>query len=260
MTAAAKATLWPAGPAPSGEPLVQLAGIHKFFGDLHVLKGIDLAVAPGQVMVVIGTSGSGKSTLLRCIDMLEQPTWGQVFFKGRDITDVRVDLNQVRRHIGIVFQAYNLFPHRTALQNITLALEKVLGMPREMARARAMEELTHVGLAHKADRHPAELSGGQQQRVAIARALSMRPDLILFDEVTSALDPRLVAEVLEVMRRLASEGTTMVIVTHEMPFAREVGTHLVFMDEGKIIERGDPRAVFEAPQHEVTRRFLAEVL
>ncbi|MRG97520.1 amino acid ABC transporter ATP-binding protein [Polyangium spumosum] len=260
MSRDAHALAWPAGPVPAGAPLIRLEGIHKWFGDLHVLRGIDLDLAQGQVLVVIGTSGSGKSTLLRCIDMLEEPSAGRVWFKGRDITDVRVNLNEVRTHMGIVFQAFNLFPHKTALGNITLALEKVLHMPRAQARERAMEELAHVGLSHKADNHPGQLSGGQQQRVAIARALAMRPDLILFDEVTSALDPKLVAEVLEVMKRLASEGTTMVVVTHEMAFAREVGTHLVFMDEGVIVEQGEPKVVFDDPQDERTRRFLSQVL
>lgn len=260
MSREANALAWPAGPAPAGAPLIRLEAIHKWFGDLHVLQGIDLDLASGQVLVVIGTSGSGKSTLLRCIDMLEEPTSGHVWFKGRDITDVRVNLNEVRTHMGIVFQAFNLFPHRTALGNITLALEKVLRMPMHLARERAMAELDHVELAHKAHRHPGQLSGGEQQRVAIARALAMRPDVILFDEVTSALDPKLVVEVLSVMQRLASEGTTMVVVTHEMAFAREVGTHLVFMDEGVIVERGEPKAVFDHPQHERTRRFLSSVL
>ncbi|MDI3285602.1 amino acid ABC transporter ATP-binding protein [Polyangium sp. 15x6] len=260
MSREANALGWPAGPVPAGAPLIRLEAIHKWFGNLHVLKGIDLDLASGHVLVVIGTSGSGKSTLLRCIDMLEEPTSGHVWFKGRDITDVRVNLNEVRTHMGIVFQAFNLFPHKTALGNITLALEKVLHMPRDQARERARAELEHVGLGQKALSHPGQLSGGEQQRVAIARALAMRPDLILFDEVTSALDPKLVAEVLAVMQRLASEGTTMVVVTHEMGFAREVGTHLVFMDEGVIVEQGEPKAVFDNPQHEQTRRFLSSVL
>ncbi|WP_437707192.1 amino acid ABC transporter ATP-binding protein [Sorangium sp. So ce448] len=248
---------WPGGPSPAGEPLVRLEGIHKWFGGLHVLRGIDLDVMPGQVLGLIGPSGSGKSTLLRCIDRLDEPTSGHVWFKGRDITDVRVNLNEVRTHMGIVFQAFNLFPHRTALENITLALEKVLRAPRDRARARAMAELERVGLSHKADSYPRQLSGGEQQRVAIARALSMRPDVMLFDEVTSALDPRLVGGVLEVMRRLARNGMTMVVVTHEMGFARDVATRVVFMDDGMIVEQGSPEAVFGDPKDPRTRRFLS---
>ena len=240
--------------------IVRLENLHKWFGANHVLKGIDLAVEPKEVLVVIGPSGSGKSTLLRCVNMLETPTEGRVWFRGRDITDVRANLDDVRAHIGIVFQAFNLFPHKTALENITLALEKVLKVDREQARERALAELRHVGLEARADAYPAQLSGGQQQRVAIARALAMRPALMLFDEVTSALDPELVGEVLEVMRRLADEGMTMMVVTHEMGFAREVGTRMIFMDDGRIVEQGDPREMFETPSEERTRRFLSAIL
>ncbi|MFN2590593.1 MAG: amino acid ABC transporter ATP-binding protein [Actinomycetota bacterium] len=240
--------------------MVRLESVHKWFGNLHVLKGIDLPVRPREVVVVIGPSGSGKSTLLRCVNVLELPTEGRVWFSGQDLTDVRTNVNEVRTHIGIVFQAYNLFPHKTALQNITLGLQKVLGMRADEARGRALQELRHVGLEAKADAHPGHLSGGQQQRVAIARALAMRPKLMLFDEVTSALDPELVGEVLEVIRRLAEEGMTMMVVTHEMGFAREVGTRLVFMDDGRIVEEGEPKAVFESPKHERTKQFLSKVL
>ncbi len=243
-----------------GEALVRLEDLHKWFGSNHVLRGIDLTLQRGDVQVVIGPSGSGKSTLLRCVNMLEVPTEGHVWFEGRDITDIRTDLNEIRTHIGIVFQAFNLFPHKTACQNVTVALEKVLKVDPKEARDRAMQELKHVGLDHKADAYPGQLSGGQQQRVAIARALAMRPKLMLFDEVTSALDPELVKEVLDVMQRLASEGMTMMVVTHEMGFAREVGTDLVFMEDGRILEQGDPRQVFGDPRHDRTRTFLSRVL
>jgi polar amino acid transport system ATP-binding protein len=241
-------------------PVVRLERVHKWFGDNHVLRGIDLALEAKDVLVVIGPSGSGKSTLLRCVNLLEVPTEGHVWFRGRNITDVRADINEVRTHIGIVFQAFNLFPHKTALQNITLALEKVLKMQARQARERAIDELRHVGLEARANAYPSQLSGGQQQRVAIARALAMRPALMLFDEVTSALDPELVGEVLEVMRGLAEEGMTMMVVTHEMGFAREVGTRMIFMDDGAILEQGHPRAMFAKPQQERTQRFLSAIL
>ncbi len=240
--------------------LVRLEDVHKWFGNLHVLRGIDLDVDPGQVVVVIGPSGSGKSTLLRTINLLEEPTEGKVFFDGEEITDIRTNVNKVRTNIGIVFQSYNLFPHKTVLGNITIALEKVLKMPEEEARERAVDQLKRVGLAHKADVHPGQLSGGQQQRVAIARALAMRPKLMLFDEVTSALDPELVKEVLDTMKELAEEGMTMLVVTHEMGFAREVGTRLLFMDEGRILEDGDPKRIFTNPTDQRCRDFLAHVL
>ena len=240
--------------------LVRLEKIHKWFGDNHVLRGIDLEIEKGRVVVVIGPSGSGKSTLLRTVNLLEEPTDGKVFFEDLDITDVRVDLNKVRRHIGIVFQAFNLFPHKTARGNITIALQKVLRLGEQEAEERARRELEHVGLAHKADSFPSQLSGGQQQRVAIARALAMQPKLMLFDEVTSALDPELVKEVLDTMKRLADEGMTMLVVTHEMGFAREVGHRLLFMDEGRIIEDGDPKQIFANPTDERTKSFLSHVL
>jgi ABC-type polar amino acid transport system ATPase subunit len=240
--------------------LVRLEGIHKWFGDLHVLRGIDLEINKGQVVVVIGPSGSGKSTLLRVINLLEEPTEGKVFFQDTDLTDVRVDLNKIRTHIGIVFQGFNLFPHKTARDNITLALEKVLRLDSDEAGERAMEQLTNVGLDHKADSYPGQLSGGQQQRVAIARALAMRPKLMLFDEVTSALDPELVKEVLDTMKELADQGMTMVVVTHEMGFARQVGNRLLFMVDGSIVEDGVPKEIFANPRDERTKAFLSHVL
>lgn len=247
-------------PRVTNGPLVQLIGIHKWFGANHVLKGIDLKIDPKQVLVVIGPSGSGKSTLLRSINLLEEPTEGTVIFDGTEITDIRVDLDRVRTEIGMVFQSYNLFPHKNVLGNITLALKKVLKVDESEAKERAFEQLKHVGLEHKADEYPGQLSGGQQQRVAIARALAMRPKVMLFDEVTSALDPELVKEVLDTMKGLADEGMTMVVVTHEMGFAREVGTRLVFMDEGKIVEDGVPQEIFANPTDERTKSFLSHVL
>jgi ABC-type polar amino acid transport system ATPase subunit len=240
--------------------LVRLEDIHKWFGDLYVLKGIDLAVKPGSVVVVIGPSGSGKSTLLRTINLLEEPQLGRVLFDGREITDVRTNLNKARTEIGIVFQAFNLFPHMTATGNITVALRKVLGLDEREANERAVQELKHVDMEDKADAHPSKLSGGQQQRVAIARALAMRPKLMLFDEVTSALDPELIKEVLDTMKRLAEEGMTMVVVTHEMGFAREVGTRLLFMDDGRIREDGAPKDILKNPSDERCKDFLSHVL
>jgi ABC-type polar amino acid transport system ATPase subunit len=240
--------------------LVRLENIHKWFGKLYVLKGIDLAVKPGTVVVVIGPSGSGKSTLLRTINLLEEPQHGRVLFDGREITDVRTNLNKARAEMGIVFQAFNLFPHMTATGNITVALRKVLGLDEREANERARKQLDHVGMGHKADSYPSQLSGGQQQRVAIARALAMRPKLMLFDEVTSALDPELIKEVLDTMKRLAEEGMTMVVVTHEMGFAGEVGTRLLFMDEGRIREDGAPQDILKNPSDERCKDFLSHVL
>ena len=242
------------------DSLIRLEAIHKWFGDNHVLKGIDLEMSKGQVVVVIGPSGSGKSTLLRCVNLLEEPTSGKVFFEGTEITDIRTNLNEVRANMGIVFQAFNLFPHMTVEGNIVVALKKVLKIDDAEAHKRAKDELERVGLPHKSDAYPSQLSGGQQQRVAIARALAMRPKLMLFDEVTSALDPELVKEVLDTMRRLADEGMTMVVVTHEMGFAREVGSRLLVMDDGRIVEDGVPREVFANPQQERTKSFLSHVL
>ncbi len=244
----------------SGVPLVRLEGIHKWFGNLHVLRGIDLTIQQRDVVVVIGPSGSGKSTLLRCVNMLEAPTLGTVWFEDEEITDIRADLNEVRTHMGIVFQAFNLFPHMTAVRNITLALEKVLKLPSDEAHDRAMDQLARVGVGNKASSYPGQLSGGQQQRVAIARALAMEPKVMLFDEVTSALDPELVGEVLEVMIRLAGDGMTMMVVTHEMGFAREVGTRMLFLDEGRVGEQGEPKDMFLRPQSDRLRQFLAKVL
>ncbi len=248
--------------SPSGGDgaLVQLHGIHKYFGDLHVLKGIDLEVDAGTVLVVIGPSGSGKSTLLRTINLLEEPTMGKVIFDGVEITDIRTNLDELRTHIGIVFQAFNLFPHKKIIDNVTIALRKVKKLDEAEATERAMAELKRVGMEHKADNYPGQLSGGQQQRIAIARALAMKPKLMLFDEVTSALDPELVKEVLDAMRALAEEGMTMVVVTHEMGFAREVGSRLLVMDDGQIVEDGVPREVFANPREERTKSFLSHVL
>jgi ABC-type polar amino acid transport system ATPase subunit len=241
-------------------PMIRVEGLHKRFGALHVLKGVDLEVGAQEVLVVIGPSGCGKSTMLKCLNRLEEPTEGRILIQGIDITHPRVDVNKVRREVGTVFQQFNLFPHRTAIGNVMLALEKVLQMPREKAREIAERELSHVGLDAKLDAYPSQLSGGQQQRVAIARALAMSPKIMLFDEVTSALDPELVKEVLDVMKRLASEGMTMVVVTHEMGFAREVGDRMIFMDEGRIVEEGHPAALLANPQHPRTQSFMSKIL
>jgi ABC-type polar amino acid transport system ATPase subunit len=244
----------------SPEPIVRLEGVHKWFGTLHVLRGVDLKVLPKEVLVVIGPSGSGKSTLLRTINMLEEPTEGKVWFEEKELTDIRTNLDEARTHIGIVFQSFNLFPHMSALRNITVALERVLKLSGDEARERAMQELRHVGLEHKADQFPGRLSGGQQQRVAIARALAMRPRVMLFDEVTSALDPELIQEVLDGMKALADEGMTMVVVTHEMGFAREAASRMLFLHDGSIAEQGDPRRLFDKPENPRLRQFLNRIL
>jgi polar amino acid transport system ATP-binding protein len=239
---------------------IRAVGLVKRYGDHTVLKGVDLDVAQGEVVCVIGPSGSGKSTLLRCLNLLERPTEGRVFLGDEEMTAPDAQVDQLRSRLGMVFQSFNLFPHRTVLDNLTMAPVNVRGMPREEARERARAVLARVGLADKASEHPARLSGGQQQRVAIARALAMDPEAMLFDEVTSALDPELVTDVLNVMRELAGGGMTMIVVTHEMGFARDVGDRLLFMDEGAVVEEGVPSEVLSAPGEERTRRFLRRVL
>jgi polar amino acid transport system ATP-binding protein len=241
-------------------PVVRLEGIRKSFGDNLVLAGIDLSVAAGEVLVIIGASGSGKSTLLRCINLLEPLDAGSIFLEGDEVTGKGVNVSAVRQRIGIVFQQFNLFPHLKAIDNLTLAARRIRKMPRPEAEQRAHELLARVGLEEKAHQYPHQLSGGQQQRVAIARALMMEPHVMLFDEVTSALDPELVGEVLVVMRDLAREGMTMLVVTHEMQFAREVGDRVLFMDEGRIVEQGAPLDVLDRPREERTRRFLRRTL
>jgi ABC-type polar amino acid transport system ATPase subunit len=240
--------------------LLEIDGLHKSFGDLEVLKGISLRVRPREVIIVIGPSGSGKSTLLRCINRLEEPTRGVIRVDGVELSARGVDLNRARKDIGMVFQAFNLYPHLTALGNVALALRKVLRMSRQEAEARGRRMLERVGLADKASAHPGELSGGQQQRVAIARALALEPKLMLFDEPTSALDPELVGGVLRVMRDLRDEGMTMVVVTHEMSFARDGGDRVLFMDGGEVVEEGPPSTIFRNPAHQRTREFLQRVL
>lgn len=240
--------------------MINVKDLHKKFGKLHVLKGIDIEIQKGEVVVVIGPSGSGKSTFLRCLNLLEMPTDGEIIFEGFSITDKKNDINKLRQKMGMVFQQFNLFPHMTVLENITLAPMKLKNLSRQDADEVAMKLLNRVGLADKASSYPAQLSGGQKQRIAIARALAMAPDVMLFDEPTSALDPEMVGEVLDVMKELAAEGMTMVVVTHEMGFAKEVGDRLLFMDEGKILEDGKPREVFANPQHPRTKDFLGKVL
>jgi len=240
--------------------VVRLEAVRKSFGDHLVLDGIDLSVAAGEVQVIIGPSGSGKSTLLRCVNLLEPVDSGRIFFENREITAKGVDISAVRQRIGIVFQQFNLFPHLKVLDNLTLAARRIRKMTRADAEQRALDLLQKVGLQEKARQYPHQLSGGQQQRVAIARALMMEPHVMLFDEVTSALDPELVGEVLIVMRDLARSGMTMLVVTHEMQFAREVGDRLLFMDEGRVVEQGRPAEVLDRPREERTRRFLRRTL
>jgi len=240
--------------------MIEVHDLHKYFGDLKVLKGISTKVESSEVVCVIGPSGSGKSTYLRCLNLLEEPTTGQISIDGEVITDPSVNINKIREEVGMVFQRFNLFPHMTALKNIALAPIRVRGLSESEANDRGMSLLRKVGLEEKADVLPGALSGGQQQRVAIARALAMQPKIMLFDEPTSALDPEMVGEVLNVMKDLAKEGMTMVVVTHEMGFAREVADRVLFMDEGIIMEQGTPEELFSNPQNERTRSFLSKVL
>lgn len=242
------------------ESKIKVTGLKKSFGENHVLKGIDIEINAGEVVCVIGPSGSGKSTFLRCLNRLEEATEGQILVDGESITDPKANVDRIRRHMGMVFQQFNLFPHLTVRENIKLAPVKLKVMTDEEADKRALELLARVGLPDKADSYPAQLSGGQQQRIAIARALAMNPDVMLFDEPTSALDPEMVGEVLEIMKELADDGMTMVVVTHEMGFAREVATRVLFMDGGNIVEQNEPKEFFANPQHPRLKDFLSKVL
>jgi polar amino acid transport system ATP-binding protein len=238
---------------------IDVRGLHKYFGELEVLRGIDMVVRTGEVVCVIGPSGSGKSTLLRCVNRLEEPTAGSILIEGEDITGPGADVDGLRTRIGMVFQQFNLFPHLTVLRNLTIAQRKVLGRADNEAQRIAREMLERVGLSEKVEEYPSRLSGGQQQRVAIARALCMNPDMMLFDEPTSALDPELIGEVLDVMRKLADEGMTMVVVTHEMGFAKQVADRVIFMDGGVIVEEGAPAQVLDNPSHQRTQKFLRAI-
>ncbi|NLY89139.1 MAG: amino acid ABC transporter ATP-binding protein [Firmicutes bacterium] len=240
--------------------MIKVVNLHKRFSSLHVLKGITTHIKPGEVVCIIGPSGSGKSTFLRCLNLLEEPSAGEIFIEGVKITDHKVNINDVRAEMGMVFQRFNLFPHMTALQNITIGPVQIRKLSQEEAEERAYTLLDKVGLREKAHEYPDNLSGGQQQRVAIARALSMHPKAMLFDEPTSALDPEMIKEVLDVMKDLAKEGMTMVVVSHEMGFAREVSDRVLFMDDGVIVEEGPPSQLFNKPQNERTRSFLSKVL
>lgn len=240
--------------------MIKVTDLHKKFGDLHVLKGIDAYVEKGAVVCVIGPSGSGKSTFLRCLNRLEEPTAGKVYIQGIDITDPQTDINKVRTEIGMVFQRFNLFPHMNVLENIMLAPLEVRKDNKDAVEKRALKLLEKVGLSDKAYAYPKQLSGGQQQRVAIARALAMQPDILFFDEPTSSLDPEMIKEVLDVMKALAFEGITMLVVTHEMGFAREVADRVIFMDEGRIVEEGSPEAIFSAAKNPRTIAFLSKIL
>lgn len=240
--------------------MITVKNLTKSFGDNHVLKNINEHIAPGEKVVIIGPSGSGKSTFLRCMNLLEVPTSGQIIFDGQDITDPHADINKIREHMGMVFQHFNLFANLSVEQNLTLAPVKLKLMSKDQAHTEAMELLQRVGLPDKADAYPSQLSGGQKQRIAIARSMMMKPKMMLFDEPTSALDPEMVGEVLNIMKELAHEGMTMAVVTHEMGFAREVATRVLFMDEGVIMEQGTPEQIFSDPKEERTKSFLASVL
>ena len=240
--------------------MIDVKNLHKSFADHEVLKGVNEHIEKGEKVVVIGPSGSGKSTFLRCLNLLEEPTSGEIIFEGKNITDKSTDINLIRRKMGMVFQQFNLFPHLSVKRNITLAPVRLKLMSQSDADKKAIQLLERVGLPDKADAYPGQLSGGQQQRIAIARALAMNPDVMLFDEPTSALDPEMVGEVLEIMKELAQEGMTMVVVTHEMGFAREVGTRVLFMDDGNVVEQNEPHAFFENPQNPRLKDFLSKVL
>lgn len=240
--------------------MISVKNLCKSFGDHQVLKDINEYIAPGEKIVIIGPSGSGKSTFLRCMNLLERPTSGQIIFDGIDITDPKTDINKVRQHMGMVFQHFNLFPHKTIMENITLAPVRLKLMKSEEAKEEALRLLKLVNLEEKADAYPGQLSGGQKQRIAIVRSLAMKPKMMLFDEPTSALDPEMVGEVLEVMKNLADQGMTMAVVTHEMGFAKEVGTRVMFMDEGRILEQGTPEDIFDHPKEARTQEFLSKVL
>lgn len=243
-----------------GETLIKVEGLHKVFGKLHALNGVSEEIKKGEVVVVVGPSGSGKSTFLRSLNLLEVPSEGHVYFEGVDITDKNVDINKHRQKMGMVFQHFNLFPHKTILDNITLAPIKLLGKKPEEAKAEALELLKLVGLEEKANSYPSQLSGGQKQRIAIVRSLAMNPDVMLFDEPTSALDPEMVGEVLELMKKLALDGMTMVVVTHEMGFAKEVASRVIFMDGGQIKEQGTPEEFFDHPKDPRLQEFLSKIL
>ncbi len=240
--------------------MIKVENLHKQFENLKVLNGIDITIEKGEVVCVIGPSGSGKSTFLRCLNLLEKPTGGHVYFNGEDLTDPKVNINLRRQKMGMVFQQFNLFPHMTVLENMTVSPKMLLKTPKEIAEQQAMALLERVGLADKANAYPNQLSGGQKQRVAIVRALCMEPEVMLFDEPTSALDPEMVGEVLDVMKDLANKGMTMVVVTHEMGFAKEVGSRVLFLDEGIVVEDGSPKEIFEHPKSERLQSFLAKVL
>lgn len=243
-----------------GDTLIKVEDLHKIFGELHAINGVSEEIKKGEVVVIVGPSGSGKSTFLRSLNLLEEPDRGHVYFEDVDITDKKVDINKHRQKMGMVFQHFNLFPHKTILDNITMAPIKLLGKSKEEAEKRAMELLELVGLEAKAKAYPSQLSGGQKQRIAIVRSLAMNPEVMLFDEPTSALDPEMVGEVLELMKRLAQDGMTMVVVTHEMGFAKEVATRVIFMDEGQIKEQGDPKEFFEHPKDPRLQEFLSKIL